>query len=348
MTGNDFLERQIGRTNRNFLLLGMFLVVSILGCASLMRRQLNNFVRGPFLVSVQELTAMENSPAPGKYFVTVQSQKRYATRMRVVEQGNESHVLARFAVLDLGERLLVARVTEDTGSLTLSGVVAPMPGEVQHSIVDAAVQRQPELRGAFLPYMLDTRGLRTRDNAVGVGLAAVALLLGLFVLGLSLQRQARPESHPLIKALSRYGNPEDFRMRIDSEIRSEGQGQIFGRGFSKLRITSNWLVYTSPFTTRVMRAEDVLWGFQRIVKHYHNGIPTGKTYSVIIRDAQGQSMEVGGKKNTVPALIEALQRRLPWVLFGHTPELEKRWSKGKAQFIQELQDRRTKLAAAVS
>jgi hypothetical protein len=346
--GNDFLGRQIARTNRNFLLLGLVLIASITGCAYLMRRQLDNFVRGPFPVSVQELTAMEKSAQPAKYFVTVQGQKRYATGMRVVEQGNEAHVLARFAVLDLGERLLVARVTEDAGSTTLSGVLTPMPFQVQRGIVDSAVQRQPELQDAFLPYVLDTAGLRTRDNVIGVALAGLGLLLGLFVLGLSLSRQTRPESHPVVKALSRYGNAEDFRMRVDSELSAEGESEVFGRGLSKLRITSNWLVYTTPFTTRIMRIEDVLWGFQRVVKHYHNGIPTGKTFSAVIRDAQGQSMEVGGKKDTVPALIESLQKRMPWALMGHTPELEKRWKSGRTHLIQELQERRTKLATAAS
>ncbi len=95
-----------------------------------------------------------------------------------------------------------------------------------------------------------------------------------------------------------------------------------------------------------MATRDVVWAYPKVTKHYHNGIPTGKTYSAIIRDSKGQSLEISGKKDSVPKLLESLQRRMPWVLVGFSKELEALWLKEKPKFFQLMEQRRASLAGA--
>jgi hypothetical protein len=100
------------------------------------------------------------------------------------------------------------------------------------------------------------------------------------------------------------------------------------------------------FKTSVMATRDIVWAYPKVTKHYHNGIPTGKTYSAIIRDSKGQSLEISGKKDSVPKLLGSLQRRMPRAVIGYSKELEALWQKEKPKFFQLVEQRREKLATA--
>jgi hypothetical protein len=63
-------------------------------------------------------------------------------------------------------------------------------------------------------------------------------------------------------------------------------------------------------STDAVATQDIVWAYPKVTKHYHNGIPTGKTYSAMVRDSKGQSMKVSGKKDSVPKLLESLERRM--------------------------------------
>jgi hypothetical protein len=57
-------------------------------------------------------------------------------------------------------------------------------------------------------------------------------------------------------------------------------------------------------------------------------------------------MEVSGKKDSVPKLLESLKRRMPWILVGYTKELETLWQKQKPRFFQLMERRRAELPMA--
>ena len=155
-------------------------------------------------------------------------------------------------------------------------------------------------------------------------------------------RQLQPDSHPLFAKLAKYGTLQDVRARIDAEIRGEGGGEKFGA----IQVTTNWLIHAGAYKTEVMASRDIAWAYPKVTKHYHSGIPTGKTYSSIIRDTKGQSIEVAGKKDAVPKLLESLQERMPWVWIGFSKELDALWRKDKPKFFQLIDQRRAQQAPA--
>jgi hypothetical protein len=339
---DDFVSRQIRRTNRNLLILGTALLAIVATVVSFTWREVYNYVFGPFPIQASELATISNPDQPKRYYLKVHGDKSHATGMQVVDGDNKENVLAVVVALEVGERFLLVKTSADNHQVEFKGTLVAMPPEVRSGAVQPLEEKYPDLKGAFLPFMLDATGFRNWDDS---GVAIFGFLItsaGLFLVGLPLFRMARPEKHPLFAKLEKYGQLHDVRSRIDSEMRGEGGGEKFGG----LRITTNWMINAAPYKTDAMATQDIVWAYPKVTKHYHNGIPTGKTYSAMVRDSKGQSMEVSGKQDSVPKLLESLKRRMPWILVGYTKELEALWQKQKPRFFQLMERRRTELPMA--
>jgi len=263
--------------------------------------------------------------------------------MREVDASDHDKIRAEIVALVIEKRLLLVKAPADNHQLQFTGTLTAIPVEVSNGAVRRWDEKHPDLKGAYLPFMLDATGFRTKGDNLLVAAGGVGFgILGLVLVGIPLRRKMQPDSHPLLGQLAKYGGLQDVRMRIDSEMRSEGGGEKFGA----MQITTNWLIHAAAYKTNVMATRDVVWAYPKVTKHYHSGIPTGKTYSAIIRDSKGQSVEISGKKDSVPKMLESLQRRMPWVLIGFSKELEALWLREKPKFLQLIEQRRASLAGA--
>ena len=184
------------------------------------------------------------------------------------------------------------------------------------------------MKGRFLPLMLDATNYRLNGY---VGIVAGAL----FGLGLAwcfwkgLQWSAKPETHPVWKQLGKYGSAQQVGSQLDAELRGEGGGESFGNA----QLTTTWLVLSSPYNIEVMRMADVVWAYPQVVKHYHSGIPTGKSHFVKVFDRDGASMAISAKKKVAPNLLQSIQRRAPWAMCGFSADLEQMWKKQRTEFL---------------
>jgi hypothetical protein len=340
---DDFISRQIRRTNRNLFLCGT-VVLTILGLLlAATWRDTYNYIFGPFPISSSELSSIWGPDAPKRYFLKVEGQKSYPTGMGQLEKGSNDKLRTAIIALVVGKRLLLVDTAKDNHQLHFTGTLMAVPAAVSNGVIHKWEEKRPELKGRFLPFMLDATGYRTKgDNLLAAAAGAGFGVLGLLLMGIAIRRKLQPEGHPLLTQLAKYGGLQDVRMRIDSEIRGEGGGEKFGA----MQITTNWLIHAAAYKTNVMATPDVVWAYPKVIRHYHSGIPTGKSYSAIIRDSRGQSVEISGKKDSVPKLLESLQRRMPWVLVGFSKELEVLWLKEKPKFFQLIDQRRANLAGA--
>jgi hypothetical protein len=339
---DDFVSQQIRRTNRNLLILGTALLGIVAVVVAFTWRDVYNYVFGPFPIQPDGLAAIWNPDQPKQYFLKVQGTKSYETGMQVVDSGHKENVRAVVIALAVGKKFLLVKTLPGDDRLEFKGALVALPPEVRTGAVEAIEQEQPERKGAFLPFMLDATGFRNWDNAVPAIFGLFFTGGGVFLVGLALSRMAAPDKHPLLAKLEKYGQLQDVRARIDSEMRGEGGGERFGG----LQITTNWLVHAAAYKTDVMASRDIVWAYPKITKHYTNGIPTGKTYSAIVRDSKGQSVEISGKKDSVPKLLESLKRRMPWILVGYTKELDALWRTEKPRFFQLMERRRAESPAA--
>jgi hypothetical protein len=339
---DDFISRQIRRTNRNLFLFGT-VILAVLGlCLAGTWRDTYNFIFGPFPMKSSELVAIANPEAPKHFFLKVEGEESFATGMRVVDSSNHNKIRAEVVALVVDKRLLLVKTPLDKQEVQFTGTLTAIPPQVFNGVVHEWDTTHPDQKGAFLPFMLDATGFRKGDNLWAAGGAGVLGILGLVMVTIPLRRWLQPDNHPLLVQLAKYGGLQDVRMRIDSEIRGENGGEKFG----VMQITTNWLINAGAYKTNVMATRDVVWAYPKVTKHYHNGIPTGTTYSAIIRDSKAQSVEISGKKDSVPKLLESLQRRMPWVLIGFSKELESLWMKEKPKFFQLIEQRRAKLTPA--
>jgi len=339
---DDFISRQIRRTNRNLFLFGT-VVLAILGvCLTAAWRDTYNFIFGPFPIQSSELVKIWNPDVPKRFFLKVEGEESFTTGMREVDSGNHDKIRAEVVALVVDQRLLLVKTPLDKQEVQFTGTLTAIPPQLFNGVVHEWDTQHPDQKGAFLPFLLDATGFRKGDNLWAAGGAAALGILGLVMVGIPLRRQLQPDSHPLLLQLAKYGSLQDVRMRIDTEMRGENGGEKF----KLMQITTNWLIHAAPYKTVVMATRDVVWAYPKVTKHYHNGIPTGTTYSAIIRDSKGQSLEISGKKDSVPKLLESLQTRMPWLLIGFSKELEALWLKEKPKFFQLIEQRRAKLAPA--
>jgi len=340
---DDFISRQIRRTNRNLLISGTVILVFLGAILFACWRDTYNFVFGPFPTPTSELVMIGNPDIPKRYFLKVQGDESFTTGMQEVDANNHDKIRAEIIALAVSDRLLLVKAPSAQEQVQFTGTLAAIPAEVSNGVVHQWDTKHPDKKGVFLPFMLDATGFRGKsDNLLAAAGGLLFAIFGVALVGIPLRRLIQPDKHPLLIHLAKFGNLQEIRMRIDSELRSEGGGEKFG----SMQITTNWLVSAMSYKTSVMATKDVVWAYPKVTKHYTNGIPTGTSYSAIIRDSKGQSLEISGKKDSVPKLLESLQRRMPWVLLGFNKELDTMWLKQKPKFFQLMEQRRAKLAPA--
>jgi hypothetical protein len=340
----DFISQQIKRTNKNLLLLGGGILAVMALILSFTWREAYNFAFGPFPMQPAELTSIENPDLLKRYFVNVRGEETFPTGLQQVDANNHKNVRAVVVGMVVNKRILLVKTPADNHQVQFTGTLVALPPEIQTGAVRAIEKEDPNLKGAFLPYMLDAETpFRDSDSYIAAVFFALLVGSGIYLAGLSIARMLRPEAHPLLSQLQKYGHPRDVRARIDSELRGEGGGE----NLKSVHITTNWLIHAAPYKTGVMATRDVVWTYPKVTKHYHNGIPTGKTYAAVIRDSKGQSLEISGKKDAVSIILGALEKRMPWVLVGYNQQLDQLWKKEKPKFFLTMEKRRAGMAPAM-
>jgi hypothetical protein len=326
--GEGFLEKEIRRVGRNCILVGLggLVIISVFFWAE--GRYFFNFFHGPFPIDRATLFSIQNPDARRESFVTIQGDEALETGF---EESNTDYIITThhpILALKAGDRLLLVKVSKDTDATQFSGDLTSIPSDVQSQVLAVLQERHPELKGRFLPVMLDATSYRL-NGYIGIAAGTLIGLALVWFLRKGLQWSAKPETHPVWKKLAKYGSAQLVGSQFDAELRSDGGGETFGAA----RLTTNWLVHSSAFNIEVMRTADVVWAYLQVVKHYHSGIPTGKSHFVKVFDREGALATISTKKNVAPNLLQSIQRRAPWAIYSFSPGLEQMWKKQRAEFL---------------
>jgi hypothetical protein len=338
--GDGFLAKQIRRNGRNNLILGLCFIGAIATICWLNTRNLYNFFKGPFPISGAEVASLQNPNGLRQFYVTVQGERTFTTGIEEKETVEFFTSHHPFLLTKIGDKFLLVKSPEHQKSATIfKGGLVTVSSEVQNRVVGPIVAKNPELSGLILPVMLDGTYF---DWATYLALGmAVVVFIAAGALVISGSRiLADAGAHPIWKTLSKEGVAQQLGGQLDAEMRSEGGGQEFGAG----RLTSNWLVAATTYSTHAVRLTDVAWAYQRIVKHYQGFIPTGKSISVKVFARDGRSFEIPQKKDSGTRLLETLKLKTPWIAMGFTPALEKLWKTKRAEFISSVDQRKNALA----
>jgi uncharacterized protein DUF6709 len=341
--GEGFLAKGIRRTARNCMLAGLggLVIMALIFWAE--RGYFFNFFHGPFPVDRTTLLSIHDPEARRESFVAIEGDETLETGF---EESSTDYFITThhpFLAVKVGDRLLLVKGSKDTDATQFSGEFATIPSDVQSQVLSVLQQRHPESKGRFLPVMLDATGYRL-NGYIGIAAGMIFGLALVWCLGMGLRWSAKPETHPVWKKLGKYGSAQQVGSQLDAELRTEGGGEAFGSA----HLTTNWLLLSSLYSIEVMRMADVVWVYPQVVKHYHSGIPTGKSHFVKVFDRSGALMTISAKKKTAPNLLQSLQRRAPWAVCGFSADLEQMWKKRRAEFLSAVDQRKGKPQAVAA
>jgi hypothetical protein len=340
---NSLVHSTIRRSNRNQLILCVAGALLLVGLAALNTRYFYNFFFGPFSVDRQALLATTDAGALRQYFVKISGDRVLDTGAQEVSRNTKSGsetVTASFMALLLDDRFLIVKAPDDKKTTDFTGYLEAMPSDVRTEIVSDIEREVPDVKGAFLPYMLNTESFR-QAGYIGLGLGIPLFGLCLWGLARTIRRSNDPSVHPIMRALGRFGPPDYVAGQIDAEMLAANPKA------GGVSLTPNWLVHAGSATLSATRIEDVVWAYKQVTQHRTNGIPTGKTYAAQIWDRHGVCITVTGKEPVVNQALEAVAQRVPWVLAGYSPELEKTWKQNRAAVIDAVEQRRRQVLGQV-
>lgn len=335
----SLIDRAMRRANTTLLLacLAGVILVALLVIANI--RYLYNFMLGPFDATPQALNAVRDITVQKQYWVRVTGYDIYDLDIQYVTTSDSGKETVDFSylALELGDQLLLVK---QPGSprleTTLTGSLLPITSEEQKEIIDYFVAEDPSLAGEFLPYLIHTGNFRTGG---WLGIAFGALTLGACLYGLvtDLRRELDERTHPILKALSRFGALELTRGQLDLELAAEHP--ILSK---KFHLTRSWLVYTAGSKFMATRFEDIAWYYLHIHTTRTYGIVVARTYSVVVCDRFGAQlmMAVGNKEPPALEVLDAIARRAPWAIGGYSQDLVKAWKKDRAGFLAQVEKRR--------
>jgi hypothetical protein len=332
----SFVHATIRRANRNRLILCGIVVLLLIGLAALNARYLYNFFAGPLRIDRATLLATGDPGTLQRYWVTVEGDDVADTGYQQVRRDKDTGtktVTAAYMALLLDRRVLLVKAQDDARTTGFTGYLEPLPSDIRSNVIADAEREVPALRGAFLPYMLNTSGFR--DGGF-VALAIGIPLFGLCVYGIAraIQRTRNPLKHPIMRALGRFGAPGDVAGQIDAELLADHPR------LDRLHLTPNWLVEASPSNLAATRIEDIVWAYKQVTQRRVNGVPAGKTYTAQIWDRHGVCITIAGSETFVNQALDAAARRAPWMMAGYSTELEKAWKSNRAAVLATVDQRR--------
>lgn len=300
------------------------------------RRYVANFFLGPYKLAQADLDSIADVELTPRYYASVSGEKvldtgirQYTVRTRAgVETSREES--GAYRALVLGNRFLIVR-TEGEESQVAEGKLAPWPAELDEQLFET--KEMQALRSSFYPFYLDGDSFR-RPGFVAIAIGVVFLLLFAWKAVPAWRAMRDPERDPLAKRIAAWGDP----MGVAVEAEREFENPLL-KGGAGWRCGSKYLVQSRFFTFNVLRFSDVLWGYKKVTKHSVNFIPTGKTYEAIV-NCYGGTATIPGKEKKVHELLEFVEQRAPWAIFGFSDELAATFSKRQQDFASSVEQRR--------
>ena len=339
--------REIRRANRNMILVNVLLVacVGLVGLG-LGERYLFNALRGPAAMTQDALVAITDPDKVSRNFVTVKADKELGAIWSHYERTKDSNsgrvisekTTAWYVGVKVGKNLVLVKSDSEHPKTTLTGFLEPIdPATRSHLREFLAKSKATDLEQLFCPFLLDTQENATSAWAyVFIGLPLLCFLL--WNVNRGFMRYSNPEVDPAAVKLG--PGPEQVAAAVDKDLFSAPEGMPFLMG-------KQWLVRSRFMSVDIVNVpEQLLWIYKKVTQHYYNGVPTGKSYHVMVRGWNGLTMEVKTNEATGDATLKAMLHRWPWLIAGYSDELEQTWKANPASLGTAVAQRKKAAAAA--
>lgn len=181
-------------------------------------------------------------------------------------------------------------------------------------------------------YYISLKAPRAVPQVVSAA-GAVLILLALINIVKSIGGLANYKSSKYYKSLMANcpGDPEQTAASLEAEL---AQNDFVIR-HGDLIITRSWVCSGTGKSFAIRPVGDLIWSYKNVTQHRTNGIPTGKSYAVMLRFASGATEQVPAKnENDCDQLLASIHTRCPGAIMGYKPEWDGLFTKNLAQFRQ--------------
>ena len=227
---------------------------------------------------------------------------------------------------------------ESLKSMQVEGTIMPLTGEslrYYNEFIDALEWTEGD-KQYFLPYVLMV--VCFADSGGGVLIVGAIFFVFMVIVGIIMFTKNVSDSN--IKELEKYceakGNKQLYMERIEQFYTS-------GTAVQNIRVNTEYFMAIQKRNAKVYFSEvkDLLWVYPNVIQHSINMIPAGKTYALVVRTADGRTLNIAMKNETaVEEAIQYLAQQLPYLYFGYDENTEKFYCNSRQQMIEHVALRR--------
>ncbi len=326
---SNFITDIIRRSNRNQLIIWGTALILVLVAISFSINQYYNLLAGPFPVDAAYIEGIQDVEHLDKFYVTVKGQQTFDTGFSETRTTNFVQTgKSYYKALVLEDHLLLVKAGSADNQESYSGLLKTIPSDEKREVLDAIVRDLPNVKDAFLPFMMEADEFRLTSYA-GLAAATIALLICLWGVLRTVARIVNHERHPIWRGLERFGEPAGVADQIATEVNSSAET------VGKIQVTRNWLVASQKSTLETTQLKDVMWAYKKVVSGRG-----GKRYSALVYDRYGKILTINGKEAQVDETLRGITQRMPWIIVGYSAQIQTSWTKDRTNFIAAVDQRK--------
>jgi hypothetical protein len=338
---NGYVVKSIRRLSRNMILASLGCLAVIFTLVALNGRYFLNVLLGPFPTPIDEILTLSDPSTRMQYYVNVEGDDHADTGYVYFSKSNSGKetIEAQYHALLLGERLLLVKSKAEEIQNQMAGALVKLTSIEQAKVIAPLESEVPDIKGSFLPFMLDATNFRT-NGYITLAVVGILILIMLILFFLGLYRFFEPEVHPAMKALRNYGELKTVVQEIDAEMNA-----VHTQVGKKVHFTPHWLI-SSASSFGALPYKDIIWSYKRVTRKSYYGIPVGKLFAALVHDRFGRLVTIPGKEANVDQVLWNIKKMAPGTLRGFSEAWLQQWKKDRAGMIAMVDASRQKPAAS--
>jgi hypothetical protein len=245
---DGYIESQIRRCNRNFLIANMMVILCVALVLGLTHNLLYNAFYGPFdtdaraiaqVEDVQELERFHVSFEHGGVFERNRGFSEFDEFIAQLENTNGYKI--NFVKVE--DKYLIVTTPRDQmiDSSKISGALYPLGQEIDvyHEMKSASFD--------LLPFMMDSTGVLEENVSSLLFLCSPFAIVFFINVIRYFIRLLLPDRHPIMRRIRKLGDKAEIIEEIDQEMPN---AKVM---YKKYRVTEHWIVRQDTFTTKIAR-----------------------------------------------------------------------------------------------
>ncbi len=233
------------------------------------------------------------------------------------------------AVLDDSDAYYYGDLSELTRCITVTGTIQRMDSKTldfYHKVVGYDGMSNAD-RALFTPLVLKVNCLGRMPEGLTwlmTAAAAAALCYAIWILATSLTGGYQKSIKAYCKASE---SPEVTLEELDQFYQNT-------EPVNGVRV-GKWILFETKGKDMVLDANDVVWAYLHTVNHSTNGVPTGKTFGVVVRTRNRKKYEVAMKSEAAARdVLNTIARDMPRTVLGYTAKLERFYNQRFQDFLR--------------